>query len=239
VLEVQRWNARLCSLKIDATIPAFEAGQFIRIGFPQKGGVLARAYSMVNAPDEDFIEVYFNVVPDGPLSPQLYLLEPGEEVWVSDSPAGFLTLYEVPDADNLWMLASGTGIGPFLSLLKTDDIWQRFSRVLLVHGVRTQDEVTYQNLTNEISNRRQKQFIRVNSITRELVKSTLGERIPTAIRNGTLEAAAGLKLSPGDTHIMICGRPELIRDGVEALGERSFVKHRRRKPGQISVEVYK
>lgn len=241
VLENFRWNERLCSLRVKARLPAFKAGQFIRLALPDADGkgMLARAYSLVNAPDEPVAEFYFNKVPGGPLSTRLHQLKAGDPVYLSNTVAGFLTLSEVPECKHFWMLATGTALGPFLSILKTGEPWQRFDKVVLVHGVRSADELAYQELTQRLASLHPKQFKKVVSVTREAVSGTLHQHIPEAIRAGDLEQMADLEIDPELAHVMICGGPEMVEQSMAALKEKGLRKHRRRTPGHISVEIYK
>ena len=113
-----RWTERLFSLKVEADI-SFEAGQFAKLALPVEGEMLARPYSFVNAPDERPHEFYYVTLPDGPLTQRLCKLVAGDRVYLAPRPAGFLALSEVPEGENLWLISTGTGIGPFLSILKT------------------------------------------------------------------------------------------------------------------------
>ena len=119
VVDNRRLNEYLTALIIDGELGGYEAGQFVRIGLPDGDNVLARPYSLVNTPQETHLEVYFNVVEEGPLSPRLFDLQAGDDVLVSDNPSGFLTVSEIPECKHLWMVATGTGIGPFLAILKS------------------------------------------------------------------------------------------------------------------------
>jgi hypothetical protein len=115
---------------------SFEAGQFVRIGLDLNGERIARPFSFVNAPDDPVMEFYGVIVPEGPLSPALARLRPGDPVHIADNPAGWLILSELPPAQELWLVATGTGIAPFLSMLRTAAPWQRYGKVILVHAVR-------------------------------------------------------------------------------------------------------
>ena len=122
VIEVQHWTQQLYSLRIKSpTTVTFTAGQFGKLALDIAGERVARPYSFVNAPDDPVLEFYSIQVPTGPLSPQLAALTPGAPVWVPKAGSGFLVLAEIPVARHLWMLSTGTGIGPFLSILKTAD----------------------------------------------------------------------------------------------------------------------
>ena len=125
----------------------FVAGQFGRLALPAPPGskeeMLGRPYSFVNAPGTQPHEFYFVTVPRGPLSPRLAALEPGDPVWLLRTANGFFSVGEVPAADALWCLSTGTGLGPFLSILRTAEPWAKFGRIVLVHAVRYAEELTY------------------------------------------------------------------------------------------------
>ena len=240
VVENKHWSHRLCSLRIAVAMPEFEAGQFVRVGLPVQGAdeMEARPYSFVNAPHENLLEIYFNRVPEGSLSQRLSLLEKGDKIWVADKAAGFMTMAEVPDGEDLWLLASGTALGPFLSILKTSLPWQRFKKVILVHGVRTQNELSYSDLISTWQQQHASQFMMFNSVTREAVEGALTDRIPESIENGKLELFADNRFDPIKSRVMICGNPDMVIDSMAALEAKGLKKHLRRQPGQLLQEVY-
>jgi ferredoxin--NADP+ reductase len=238
VVEVRRWNERLYSLRVDAEVAPFEAGQFSKLALEVGGALIERPYSFVNAPDEMPLEFYFIVVPEGPLTPHLVALQPGDTVQVLARAAGFLTLAEVPDADNLWLLSTGTGIGPFLSILKTPLPWQRFKQVVLVHAVRTAGELSYGDTIARIAHSHPQQFRFVPIVSREDHSDALRARIPAAIADGRLQAQAGVALSAEQSQVMMCGNPDMVRDTMEVLLAHGMKKNKRREPGQITVEAY-
>jgi ferredoxin--NADP+ reductase len=158
VVENRRLNEYLTSLIIDVDIGGYEAGQFVRIGLPDSEDVLARPYSLVNTPQEKHLEVYFNLVEQGPLSPRLFDLQSGDDILVADNPSGFLTVSEVPDCRHLWMIATGTGIGPFLAILKSEAAWQQFEKIVLCYSVSYAEEMAYRDVIADISDKRGDQF---------------------------------------------------------------------------------
>ena len=153
VADFRRWTENLYSVKIDAAFDPFESGQFARIGLPINGENVMRPYSFVNSPADALHEFYYAVVPDGPLSCRLPQLRAGDEVLYVPKPNGYMVLSEIPDARALWMLSTGTAVGPFLSILKNDAVWERFDRLLLAHAVRHAEELSY---SEEIANLVQK-----------------------------------------------------------------------------------
>jgi ferredoxin--NADP+ reductase len=172
------------------------------------------------------------------LSPRLVRLEPMDVVFLAPAASGTFTLAEVPDATNLWLLATGTGIAPFLSMLKTEQPWKRFRQIALVHAVRHAAELTYRETIAGFRARYPDQFRSVSFVSRERHPGTLPGRIPPAIEDERLERAAGLELSAGASQVMACGNPDMVTDVVEALKVRGMKKHRRRDPGQVAVEPY-
>lgn len=238
VVEQKRWTENLFSLQVEADIAPFEAGQFGKLALIIEGEEIARPYSFVNAPDERPHEFYYITLPMGPLSSRLAQLRAGDKVLLAPKATGFLVLSEVPDAQNLWLIATGTGIGPFLSILKTTTAWERFANVTLVHAVRYAAELTYRDTIEQIQAAHSKQFRSLSFVSRETSSGALSGRVPAAIQDGSLEAAAGLSISPDSSQVMLCGNPDMVRDTISALQLRGMKKHRRRDPGQITVENY-
>jgi len=236
VIENRAWTDTLFSLRVECPRLVFEAGQFVRIGLDLEGERVARPFSFVNAPDDPVLEFYGVVVPEGPLSPHLARLVAGDTLWVADNPAGWLILSEVPQARELWLVATGTGIAPFLSILRTPAPWQRYERVILVHGVRHAAELVYGELLEEIQSKR-KQFQIVTFVSRGKHSGALEGRIPAAVADGRLEAA-GAPIGPERSQFMLCGNPSMLKDMQAALAARGLRKHRRRAPGQITVESF-
>lgn len=238
VIENRRWTEELTSLKIDVDLGQFNAGQFVRVGLEIDGEIVARPYSLVNAPSEPVLEILFNIVADGPLSPRLFELQQGDDILVAASPAGFLTVNEVPDTANLWMMATGTAIGPFLSILKGDEVWQRFERVILTYSVRTEEEQAYSQHIASLVDSHREQLCFIPIITREHNGHALRIRIPQAITSGELESRAEVPLSAENSHVMMCGSTDMIRDVSSVLEARGMRKHRRREPGHYTSEKY-
>jgi ferredoxin--NADP+ reductase len=232
VVENRRWTEALFSLRVEGPRPGFEAGQFVRIALDER---VARPFSFVNPPGDPVLEFYGIVVPEGPLSPKLNLLRTGDKLLVAANPAGFLVLSEVPDSETLWLVSTGTGIAPFLSILRTETPWRRFRNVVLVHAVRHARELTYQDTIRKIVKEHRLRY--VTFVSREAAPGSLAGRIPAAIGDGRLEAAAGLPLDER-SHVMLCGNPDMLKDASSALAGRGLRKHRRRSPGHITVESF-
>lgn len=232
------WSERLVSLQVDADIAPFEAGQFIKLGLEIGAEAVGRPYSLVNAPGERPLEFCFSVVPGGPLSKRLAALNAGDSILVAPHASGFLILREVISGSHLWLIASGTGIGPFLSILKTAEPWQRFERIVLVHAARLASELMYRDTISEFAETHTDKFVFIPFVSREPTDFALPGRIPQAIENGQLETRAGTKFSAAQSQIMLCGNPQMVDEIQQLLIERGLKKHRRREPGNISVESY-
>jgi len=238
----RRWTDRLHSLEVEAPAVEFVAGQFARLALPAppdaKEPMLGRPYSFVNPPDAPKHEFYFNVVPEGPFSPRLAALAIGDPIWLGPRANGFFSVGEVPAADALWCISTGTGIGPFLSMLRTRDTWDRYARIVLVHGVRHARELTYQEAIAEIRAAQPGNFTYVPMVSREAHPGALAGRIPAAIEDGRLEGRAGVPLTPDNAQVMLCGNPAMVDDAQLVLATRGMRRHRRRDPGHVTIETY-
>ncbi len=234
----RQWTEKLFSLQLEADIAPFTAGQFTRLALDMDGERVARPYSFVNAPAERPLEFYFVVIPEGRLSPRLARLEVGDTLWVAKKAGGFFVLDEVPPGRELWCLSTGTGLGVFLSILKTEEPWRRFERIILVHGVRHMRELTYGDTIRQFAAQHPEQFSMIPLVSREACDFAIPGRIPAAIANGSLESRAGVDLDAGRSQIMICGNPAMVRDTQAVLEQRGLRRNRRQEPGQITIENY-
>jgi len=232
------WSESLFSLRVAADIEPFSAGQFTKLGLDIDGEIVGRPYSLVNAPDELPLDFTFTVVPHGPLSARLAALEPGDAILVAPRAAGFLVVHEVPPSAHLWLIATGTGIGPFLSILRTPAPWARFDRVVLVHAVGHANELIYADTVRAVSAAHPERFGFIPFVSREATDYALAGRIPAAIADGRLERRAGLRIDAQASQVMLCGNPQMVEDTTAALLARGLKRHRRRDPGHISVENY-
>lgn len=242
VLSVHRWTNNLFSFTM--TRPAhfkFTAGQFARIGLMVGEELVVRAYSVVSSPFDETLEFFSIVVPEGAFTSNLQHLKVGDQLYLEKIPYGFLTLarYQQPLPQDLWLLATGTGLAPFLSMLQDFETWQKYQHIRLVYSVRTSAELAYVDKIQEIANSFGEghtgfQFIPV--ITRD-ENATLNQRLPVLIASGELEAAAQLAFDVTRTHVMLCGNPEMVEDTKEALKARGLVMNRRGE-GNIAVENY-
>jgi ferredoxin/flavodoxin---NADP+ reductase len=238
IVENIHWSENLFTLKIDADVDDFSAGQFTSLALDIDGERVARPYSYLSAPQQRPLEFFFYTATDGVLSNALVRLEEGDSVWVKQQSNGFFVLDEIPECNDLWMLGTGTGIAPFFSILNSDEPWQRFEKIVLVHAVRTLVDLQYQETVQTLREKYGNRFHFQAFVSREIVEDTINGRVPITIEDGSLETKVGLKLDTEKSHIMLCGNPDMVKDSVEILKTRGFTKNRRRTPGHITVENY-
>ncbi len=239
VVDNKQWCVDLFSLKIRTSSSlTFSAGQFIKVGLEVDDKLLARPYSLINTPQDSLLEIHFNRVENGLLSPRLANLSVGNNLQISERATGLLTLDEVPDIPHLWLLATGTGVGPFLSILKTSAPWQRFKKIVLGYSVKSVDNQAYMDDFTALQLQHPKQFCFVPFVTREKAPKTINTRITTSIENGELEKRVNLKIAADSSHIMLCGNSKMVSDATSLLEGRGLRRHTRREPGHIATEKY-
>ena len=229
VLSVHHWNDSLFSFRTtrDAGL-RFINGQFVMLGLEQEGRPLTRAYSIASANHDDFLEFFSIKVANGPLTSKLQHLAVGDEIVVSRKPTGTLVLRDLKPGKNLYLLATGTGLAPFISLIQDPESYERYEKVILVHGVRTVSELAYRDfITVELPNHEyfadlvRDKLIYYPTVTREPFQ-TQG-RITHLVESGQLFTDIGLPpLNPTDDRVMICGSPAMIKDCCDLLDARGF-----------------
>ncbi len=232
------WTEGLFSMQFDGPIADFKAGQYIKVALDIAGDRVGRPYSLVNPPGERPLEIFFNEVPEGPLTPRLSDLGPGDEVWLSEKPGGIFTLEGVVPGKTLWLLATGTALGVYLSILRTEEPWALFERVVLVQGARQGADLSYGELLDAIAARRGERFTLVRAVTRERVPGALHGRITDLLTEGVLETSVGAVIDPRDSHVMLCGSSAMIKDMKAILEGRGLARHKRHAPGQYTTEQY-
>lgn len=245
LLDVQPLTPNLFSLRVTRD-PGFRfrAGQFARLGVTRAdGSVVWRAYSMVSSPFDEYLDFFSIVVPGGEFTSELSRLREGDQLLIDRQAFGFLTLDRFADGRDLWLLATGTGIAPFMSILQDFEAWERFDTIKLVYSVREARELAYQQ---EIAGLEQRDYLAEHAgklqfipvVTREQHPGALNGRITTLIESGELERAAGLALTPEHSRVMLCGNPQMIDDTRQVLKARDLQLSLSRRPGQVAVENY-
>ena len=237
------WTPSLFTLRL--TRPAdfrFVPGQFARLGMelpdPASGEIstLWRPYSIASAERDDFLEFYSIVAPGGPFSTKLVTMKVGDTLKVDKTAFGFLTTERFVDGQDLWMLATGTGLAPFLAILEEPATWAQYQRVILVHSVRQPDELAYQERIRTLTAPYAGRFQYVPTCTRAALPGALSKRITTLLQEGDLERHVGLQIDQERSRLMICGNPEMVDETRKLLGERGLTPARRATPGQYVVE---
>jgi len=242
VLSVHRWTNTLFTFTM--TRPAhfkFTAGQFARIGLKVQDDLIVRAYSIVSSPFDETLEFFSIVVPDGTFTSNLQHLKVGDKLYLEKIPYGFLTLarYQLPLPKDLWLLATGTGLAPFISMLQDFETWSQYEKINLVYSVRTETELAYVDRIQEIAEtfgEGHLGFKFIPIVTRD-PNATLHDRLPILIENGELEKFAELSFNAETTHVMLCGNPQMVDDTKAALKARGLTMNRRGE-GNIAVENY-
>jgi ferredoxin--NADP+ reductase len=231
------WAPGLITLTVDAQLEPFVAGQFVNLGLEIAGQFVRRSYSIASAPGSA-LEFYVKEVPGGALTPSLTRLEPGAHVWVERKPQGFFTLAYVPPCRDLWLVATGTGLGPFLSMLGAGELWLRFERISVVHGARSTTLLSYAGELAALGQLHPGRLSYTPLVSGSLPGQALPGRVTSAFADGSLEARAGFPLDPERSHLMLCGNPDMILEVTAVLAARGLRKHRVRNPGHISAEKY-
>ncbi|MDR9829093.1 ferredoxin--NADP reductase [Vibrio sp. FNV 38] len=238
------WNSNLFSLRVKTAPLNYLAGQFTKLALRDDNQEwLRRAYSIVNHPDEHqrSHEIEFLLVsdPTGQLSPRLHQLGIGDELMLGNAGAGFMTLDEVnPVANELWLLSTGTGIGPYLAFLDDENLWKRYDKIILVHAVRFGADLCYSTHIEQLVQTRSERLIYVPIVSREPYRGALSGRIPMLLKSGELESYAGVSLHPHKSFVFVCGNPQMVKETNQALLSKGLTKHLRRQAGQFTSENY-
>lgn len=229
VLSVHHWNDSLFSIRTTREPSLrFENGQFVMLGLEVEGKPVMRAYSVASPNYEDHLEFYSIKVPDGALTSRLRHVKEGDVVFVSRKPTGTLVLDDLHAGKHLYLLGTGTGLAPFLSLIQDPEVYERYEKIILVHGVRYVSELAYADFIqyelpeNEFFGDEVKQkLIYYPTVTREEFRNQ--GRITDLIRTGTIFEDIGLpEMTPEDDRAMICGSPSMLADTRALLDERGF-----------------
>jgi ferredoxin--NADP+ reductase len=229
VLSVRHWNDTVFSFATTRDVSLrFENGHFVMVGLTVDEKPLMRAYSIASANHEEFLEFLSIKVADGPLTSRLQHIKPGDEVLVSRKPTGTLLLRDLRPGKRLYLLESGTGLAPFMSLIKDPEIYERFEKIILVHGVRYRSDLAYRDfieweLTHHeyLGQRVRDQLVYFPTVTRERFRSQ--GRITSLIESGKLFEETNMPpLDPAHDRVMICGSPMMLADLSQLLNGRGF-----------------
>ena len=243
VLDVRHWNEHLFSFTCtrDSGL-RFDNGQFVMIGLMVDGRPLLRAYSIASPNYEENLEFFSIKVQNGPLTSRLQHLQPGDTLLISKKPTGSLVIENLKPGGNLYLLSTGTGLAPFLSVIHDPDFYETFDRIILTHGVREVSELGYHDyILNELPENEyigelvKEKLMYYPTVTREPFRNQ--GRLTDLIRSGKLADDLGLpELNPQTDRVMICGSPAMLAELVDILKERGFTEGTSRDPGEYVIE---
>lgn len=244
VLTVRHWTDAYFSFTTtrDAGL-RFENGQFVMIGLNLGGKLVKRAYSIASPNWEEHLEFFSIKVPDGLLTSRLQHIQPGDAVYVSHKPTGTLLISDLRPGRNLYLLATGTGLAPFLAIIRDPATYERFERVVLAHGVRHVEDLAYRDwITQELPRHEylgemvSRQLLYYPVVSREPFVHP--GRVTTRLDSGAMAADLGLApLDPAHDRAMICGSPQMLADLRRILDARGFtVSPRIGSPGDYVFE---
>lgn len=248
VLSIRTWTPTLLSFRTTRYRGfRFTPGHYTRLGLgagdASLGDWVWRPYSLASAAYDDFLEFIAVLVPGGAFSEPLRQLRVGDPIRVDKASYGFLTVDQLAPGKDLWLLASGTGLGPFLSILRDPAVWQNYQRLIVAHSVRHSAELAWCDEIADIPKgelfaEAKATFTYLPVVTREPGATALAERIPLLLADGRLEAAAASPLSVATSRVLVCGNPEMTRELRQFLAARGFATNRRGVPGQMAFEKY-
>ncbi|KXB31770.1 MULTISPECIES: ferredoxin--NADP reductase [Dechloromonas] len=244
VLSVHHWNDTLFSFRCTrGTSLRFTSGQFVMIGLEVDGRPLTRAYSIASASHEEHLEFFSIKVENGPLTSRLQHLKVGDPVLISRKPTGTLVLRDLKPGKRLFMFATGTGLAPFMSLIHEPETYERFEKIILIHGVRWTNELAYHDYIEEdlrdheyLGEMIREQLIYYPTVTREPFRNE--GRQTDLIMSGKLFSDLGIEpLDPATDRGMICGSPAMLKEISSMLDGFGFeISHRIGEMGDYVIE---
>lgn len=243
IVSVHHWNETLFSFKTSRSAGfRFKNGHFTMIGLEHEGRPLMRAYSIASANHEDELEFFSIKVPNGPLTSKLQQVQVGDQILISRKPTGTLINDHLLPGRNLYLISTGTGLAPFMSIIKDPEIYAHYDHVILTHGVRYVSELAYRDLiTHELPNNEyfgdlvREKLLYYPTVTREPFSNQ--GRITDLLQSGELSRALGLTpLSLEHDRFMICGSPAMLKDSCAILDQLGFIEARHGELGHYVIE---
>ncbi len=243
VTSVRHWNESLFSFTTtrDRTL-RFENGHFVMVGMEVEGQPLMRAYSIASANYDEELEFLSIKVPDGPLTSRLQNINVGDELFVSSKPTGTLVIDHLLEGRHLYLLSTGTGLAPFMSIIKDPETYERFDKIILAHGVRHVSDLAYQDVINqELPNNEffgeqvREKLIYYPTVTREVFQNQ--GRLTDLMAAGKLYSDVGLPTPQVERdRFMICGSPSMLKDTCRILDSNGFKESRHGIKGHYVIE---
>lgn len=244
VLDVHHWNESLFTFSTTRD-PGFRFrnGHFTMLGLAQKEGrPLLRAYSITSANYEDRLEFFSIKVPDGPLTSQLQNIRPGDQVLINSKTTGTLVTDHLLPGKHLYLLSTGTGLAPFLSIIKDPEVYEQYDKIILTHGVRYKKDLAYRSFIEEelpanefFGDQVREKLIYYPTVTREPFINQ--GRLTDLLRSGALAEQLGLPpLSPENDRFMLCGSPSMLKETCHILNDKGFAEVRHGDAGHYVIE---
>lgn len=233
----------------EGTVPEFEAGQYAELALPElddrpeeeRRKLLRRAYSIASAPSQrDYLEFFVVQVKGGAVTSKLWNLHVGDRLWLGPKVKGKFTLNELPEGKDIVLVSTGTGLSPFVSMVKEHLNSTKFNSFTVIHGTRIQSDLGYREELEKLI-RENKKFSYVPALTREPEGSSwTGERgrVPALLEPEKFKALTGRDLNPDKAQIFLCGNPAMIEDVVVQLQGHGFKEHSKKDPGNVHVERF-
>lgn len=239
-------------------LPAFESGQFATIGLPSEaprvhyadpedsppkaGKLIKRAYSIASSSQQsEYLELFVTLVKSGSLTPRLFAMQPGDRLWLNHKISGMFTLAQVPDGQNIVMVATGTGLAPYMSMLRTELQCDGRGRMAILLGARHSWDLGYRSELFTIQ-RMCRNFFFVPTISRPDDEAVAwpGEvgYVQDLWQKGEVERGWGIAPDPANTHVFLCGNPGMIEQMIDLLATEGFREHSKTEPGQVHAEKY-
>ena len=243
---------------LDWTLPLFKAGQFTVLGLPpdsprfqysdpeeiipEKDKLILRAYSIASSSlEKQYIEFYIRLVNSGSLTPRIFALNNGDPIWMSPKFTGMFTLSEIPRDQNIIFFATGTGLAPYMSMLRSDLVCNENRKYAVIHGARNSWDLGYRSELLTIE-RLCHNFSYINTISQpeDEPMSWTGHSgfIEDIWRNKILQEKWNIDITPENTHVFLCGHPVMINNMINSLGSENFKEHKKSSPGTIHLEKY-
>ncbi|UYK86438.1 ferredoxin--NADP reductase [Xanthomonas sacchari] len=230
VLDVRHWTEDYFSFTTTRNDGfRFDNGQFVMIGLETETRPLLRAYSIASANWEEQLEFFSIKVPDGPLTSRLQHIKPGDSVLVGKKPTGTLLISDLYPGRHLYLLGTGTGLAPWLSVIKDPETYERFDKVILTHGVRFEKDLAYRDYFEKelpqhefLGETIREKLLYYPAVTREDFRNR--GRLTELLESGEMQRTLGLPpLNPEHDRAMICGSPQMLADLRHTLDARGFV----------------
>lgn len=243
VTDIHHWNDTLFSFRTTRKPTyRFKNGHFVMIGLTVDNKPLMRAYSIASANWEEHLEFFSIKVPDGPLTSRLQHLQVGDEVMLSEKSTGTLVTDYILPGKHLWLISTGTGLAPFMSIIKDPEIYEQFDKVILTHGVRYVSELAYADyIENELPNNEffgetvRGKLLYYPTVTREPYKNQ--GRLTTLIESGKLNDDLHLPaMSPETDRFMVCGSPSMLKETCQILDNMGFTEGNKKEQGHYAIE---